>query len=103
MKRVDAHVRTFAGPVSKRIGVLCKDQRGSRQIREFTIGGRHPRFLKSSRMCHVVAPGGVFVVGRVGPQAAVEDADEAVGDLTQGGLVADVAGAELLVVGTGSG
>lgn len=38
-----------------------------------------------------------------GLEAAVEDADEAVGELTQRGLVADVAGAELLVVGGGPG
>jgi hypothetical protein len=45
----------------------------------------------------------VFVVGAVGLQAAVEDPDEAVRDLAKGGLMADVAGAELLVVGLGSG
>ena len=53
-------------------------------------------------MCHVVAPGGVFVVGRVGPQAAVEDAAESVGELAQCGVVADVPVAEGLVVGAGS-
>jgi len=41
----------------------------------------------------VVAPGGVFVVGGVGLQAAVEDADEAVRDLAQSGVVSDAAGA----------
>ena len=48
-------------------------------------------------------PGGVFVVAGVGLQAAVEDADEAVGELAEGGLVADVPVAELLVVGVGAG
>jgi hypothetical protein len=57
----------------------------------------------SSGVGHVVAPGGVFVVGGSGSEAAVEDADEAVGELAEGGLVADVASTELLVVGTGSG
>lgn len=46
----------------------------------------------------VVCLGGVFVVGSVGLQAAVEDTDEAVGELTMGGLMADVSSAELLVV-----
>ena len=50
----------------------------------------------------MVCPGGVFVVGGVGLQAAVEDADEAVGELAEGGLVADLAVAELVVVGVGS-
>jgi hypothetical protein len=45
----------------------------------------------------------VFVVEGMGLQAAVEDSDEAVRELAEGGLMADVAGAELLVVGTGSG
>jgi len=51
----------------------------------------------------VVCLGGVFVVGSVGLQAAVEDADEAVGELAKGGLMADVSSAELLVVGVGPG
>jgi hypothetical protein len=48
-------------------------------------------------------PGGVFVVAGVGLEAAVEDADEAVGELTQRCLVADVPIAELLVVGVCAG
>lgn len=50
-----------------------------------------------------MVPGDVFVVGGAGFEAAVQDADEAVGDLAEGGLVADVAGAELAVVGVCSG
>src|SRR3954453_11926312 len=61
-----------------------------------------PGFSLSSSGAQVV-PGGVFVVGSVGLQAAVEDADEAVRELAQRGLVAGAAGAELLVVGPGSG
>jgi hypothetical protein len=38
-------------------------------------------FSVSSGAGEVVAPGGVFVVGGVGLQAAVEDADEAVREL----------------------
>jgi hypothetical protein len=57
----------------------------------------------SSRAVENVCPGGLFVVGGVGLEAAVQDADEAVGELAEGGLVADVAGAELLVVGGGAG
>jgi hypothetical protein len=40
----------------------------------------HHPFL-SSRLGEVVAPGGCFVVGESVSQAAVEDADEAVGEL----------------------
>ena len=57
----------------------------------------------SSDVGDVVVPGDVFVVGGAGFEAAVQDADEAVGDLAEGGLVADVAGAELAVVGVCSG
>jgi putative transposase len=50
-----------------------------------------------------VCPGSVFVVWGLGLEAAVQDADEPVGELAQGGLVSDVSAAELLVVGAGSG
>jgi hypothetical protein len=40
---------------------------------------------------------------RLACEAAVQDADEAVGELAECGLVADVAGAELLVVRLGCG
>jgi hypothetical protein len=50
-----------------------------------------------------MAPGGVFVVGGAGLQTAVEDADEAVAELAEGGLVAGAAVAEGLVVGAGAG
>src|SRR5215217_3283275 len=58
-----------------------------------------PGSALSSSDSLVVGPGGVLVVDGVGFEAAVEDADEAVGDLAQRGLVADAAVAELLVVG----
>jgi len=57
----------------------------------------------SSSGCRVVTPGGVFVVAGLGLEAAVEDADEAVGELAECGLVADVPVAELLVMGPCSG
>ncbi len=41
-----------------------------------------PGSLKSSGSCCEVGPGGVFVVAGVGLQAAVQDADEAVGQLS---------------------
>ncbi len=44
-----------------------------------------------------------FVVGGLVLEAAVEDADEAVAQLAEGGLVADVAGSEAVVVGAGAG
>src|SRR4029077_11663348 len=56
----------------------------------------------SSGVGHDVCPGGVFVVGGVGLQASVQDADEAVGELTECGFMADLAVAELVVVGGGS-
>jgi len=57
----------------------------------------------SSGVADVVAPGGVFVVAGAGLEAAVEDADESVGELTQGGVVARPAVAERLVLGVGAG
>ena len=41
-----------------------------------------PGSLKSSGSCCEVGPGGVFVVAGVGFEAAVQDADEAVGQLS---------------------
>jgi len=46
-----------------------------------------------------VCRGGVFVIGGVGLQAAVQDADKAIGELPERGLMTDLAGSELLVVG----
>src|SRR5260370_17446475 len=48
-------------------------------------------------------PGGFLAVEGAGLQAAVEDADEAVGDLAEGGIVLDLGGALLVVKGTGAG
>jgi hypothetical protein len=60
-------------------------------------------FCGVKRRLGVVAPGGVFVVDGAGLQAAVEDADEAVAELAEGGLVTDAARAQRLVVGAGTG
>jgi hypothetical protein len=49
-----------------------------------------------------MCPGGLFVVGGVGLQAAVQDPDEPVRELAERGLVIDLAVAELVVVGGGS-
>src|ERR1019366_403088 len=54
-------------------------------------------------VCGGTWPGGCFVVAGAGFQAAVQDADEAVAELAQGGVVAEAAGALPVVVGTGSG
>ncbi len=51
----------------------------------------------------VVRPGGGLVVGGAGLEAAVQDADEPVGELAQRGVVAEPAGAVLVVVGAGAG
>ena len=45
-----------------------------------------------------MGPGGGFVVDGVGLEASVEDADEAVADLPQGGVVTGLAGTLLVVV-----
>lgn len=50
-----------------------------------------------------VSPGGVLVVEGAGFQALVEDADVAVGHSAKCGLVADLSGAQLVVVGAGAG
>jgi hypothetical protein len=50
----------------------------------------------------VVLPGGVLVVEAAGLEAAVEDADEPVGELAQGCVVADVPAAQRVVVGRGT-
>jgi hypothetical protein len=54
-------------------------------------------------VCQGTWPGGRFVVAGTGFQAAVQDADEAVAELAEGGVVAEAAGALLVVVGAGSG
>src|SRR5256885_17111176 len=51
----------------------------------------------------VLRPGGGLVVERAGLQAAVQDADEPVGELAQGGPVAEATRALAVVVGPGSG
>jgi hypothetical protein len=51
----------------------------------------------------VVVPGGGLVIAEAGFQAAVRDADQAVGGLVEGGTVAETAGALLVVVGAGTG
>src|SRR5213592_3182318 len=51
----------------------------------------------------VVGPRGVFVVVRAGLEAAVQDADEPVGELAQRGVVVKSAGALLVVVSACAG
>lgn len=50
----------------------------------------------------VVCPSGRFVVAGSRLEASVEDADEAVADLSEGGVVTGLAGALLVVVAAGS-
>src|SRR5215472_6147576 len=64
---------------------------------------RHPRFSMSSSGAEGVGPGGGFVVEAAGLQAAVQDADEPIGELAQCGLVTDLAGSERVVVGACAG
>src|SRR5258706_659500 len=58
--------------------------------------------MSSSSLVEVVGPGGRLVVGGAGFEASVEDADEAVGELAQGGVVAGAGGALPVVVGAGA-
>src|SRR5205807_969238 len=51
----------------------------------------------------VVCPGGGLVVEAAGLEAAMQDADQPVAELTQGGVMAGTAGAELVVVDPGAG
>src|ERR1039457_3925738 len=51
----------------------------------------------------LVWPGGCLVVGGAGLKASVEDADEPVGELAEGGVVLGAAGAFGVVEGAGTG
>src|SRR5260370_1466775 len=51
----------------------------------------------------LLGPGGCLVVGGAGLEAAVEDADEAVGELAEGGVVLGAAVAFGVVEGAGAG
>jgi hypothetical protein len=55
--------------------------------------------LRRQAAASLDGPCGVFVVGGVGLEAAVQDADESVGELSQRGVVVFAAAAELVVVG----
>src|SRR6266516_1801862 len=59
--------------------------------------------MSSGEVLGVMGPGGGLVVGGAGFEAAVQDADEPVGELAQGGVVPGAAGALLVVVGAGAG
>ena len=59
--------------------------------------------MSSGRFLGVVRTRRLLVVGGAGFEAAVQDADQAVGELAQGGVVAGAAGAVLVVVGAGAG
>src|ERR1035441_9072394 len=52
-------------------------------------------------VCDGTWPGGCLGVAGAGFQAAVQDADEAVAELAEGGVVAEPAGALLVVVAAG--
>ena len=59
--------------------------------------------MSSGGLLDTMRPCGWFVVAGAGFEAAVEDADEPVGELAQGGVVFGVTGFELVIVGTGAG
>src|SRR5271165_6005647 len=59
--------------------------------------------MSSGELVFVVGPGGFLVVEGAGLQTSVQDADEPVGDLAQGGVVLGTAGAFGVVEGPGAG
>ena len=59
--------------------------------------------MSSGHRVFVVGPGGCLVVGGSGLEAAVQDADEPVGEFAQGGVVLGAAGALGVVEGAGAG
>ena len=65
--------------------------------------GRHPGFMGCQTAVFWSVQAVFLGMGASGLEAAVKDADESIGELAEGGSVADVAGAELLVVGGGAG
>ena len=59
--------------------------------------------MSSSSLLCTMGPSGRLVVVGAGFEAAVQDADEPVGELPQCGVVVGAACAELVVVGAGTG
>jgi hypothetical protein len=59
--------------------------------------------MSSSEAFDAMRPGGFLVVESGGFEAAVQDADEPVGELAEGGVVVGAAGSLLVVVGAGAG
>src|SRR5512132_4463876 len=59
--------------------------------------------MSSGNRLGVMRPRGGFVVAGAGFEAAVQDADEPVGELAQRGVVVGAAGAELVVGGPAAG
>src|SRR2546421_5191596 len=59
--------------------------------------------MSSNSPTEVMRPCGRLVVGGAGLEASVQDADEAVGELAQRGVVGGSAGALPVVVGAGAG
>src|SRR5216683_3799874 len=59
--------------------------------------------MSSGELVFVVRPGGGLVVEGAGFEASVQDADEPVGELAEGGVVLGAAGALGVVEGAGAG
>ena len=51
----------------------------------------------------MVGPGSMFAVEGAGPEAAMQDLDQAVAELAQRGLMTGAAGAELVAIGPDAG
>src|ERR1035438_6061304 len=59
--------------------------------------------MSSGKAFEAMRPGGFLAVESAGFEAAVQDADEAVRELAEGGVVVGTAGSLLVVVGAGAG
>jgi IS1 family transposase len=105
------HVEQYANnPIEADHSRLKHRLRPMRGLRtDQTAQTSHVHCLSSGDLCGLFrllgtgGPGGGFVVGGVGLEAAVEDAHEAVAELAQRGAMSDASGAELVVVGAGTG
>jgi hypothetical protein len=112
---IGGHVVTCAvGPLGSilvaRVGKPCIHRQEATfatvSRHEHPVGARIAADIPCSSKSSVgleIGPGGGFVVGGFGFEAAVEDADEAVAELAEGGLMAGAALAQGLVVGAGAG
>src|SRR5262245_927403 len=105
--------RTAATPLTSHGGRVASERSGRRKTDADhlrSMPAKRPAnatdiqgFSMSSCCRVVVGPGGGLVVEAAGLQAAVQDADEPIGELAWCCLVTDLAGSERVVVGACAG